>query len=383
MMQVNGKVNRDFLKKIKWRWLIAFLLITACVDPINFKVPPPKFLLVVEGMISDRPGPYTIKVSRSLGLDAISLTRTPVINCSIQLYDDAGNVEDFYETTTLGTYATRGVMQGQVGRTYHIQLKTGDGKTFESTPEQIKPVGEVESIRQEFEGRTVATNYGEKAADVFKIFIDAKGVGSDENYVRWRFTGTHQVVTYPELHEIFLQVSAYKDPLPCSGYIITPALGGGKILKVDECTCCTCWVNQYESAPLLSDEQLVDNKEFRNIKVGEVPVNNITFAYQYMVLVEQMSLSRNTFDFFKLIRAQKEGASSLFQPPYGEIKGNIKAIDSQDPVVGLFWATSISSKAIFLTQNDVPYPVTPPDVIADDCSTFYENSSTTKPEFWQ
>src|SRR5258708_31300764 len=94
------------------------------------------------------------------------------------------------------------------------------------------------------------------------------------------------------------------------------------------------------------------------------------------------SLSKKSFEFFRLIRAQKEGTSSLFQPPFGEIKGNVSPVDSSEPVVGLFWATSVKTKYLFIFPSEVPYLLTPMDVIPNVCTVF-SNSSTTQPAFWQ
>jgi len=113
-----------------------------------------------------------------------------------------------------------------------------------------------------------------------------------------------------------------------------------------------------------------------------VPVNNATFYKKYMVQVEQMSLSRKAFEYFRMIRSQKEGASSIFQPPSGEIRGNVRATNSSDPVIGLFWASAVSTKTIFIQKTDLPYPVTPITFSTAACYDYYPNSSTEKPALW-
>jgi hypothetical protein len=91
------KLWRGFLRNLREifrnttvrpRSLIAFLLLSACVDRIYFDVPPPKLQTVVEGLISDGPGPYTVKVSRGMGLDAALAVRSPIEKMKIKLYDD-------------------------------------------------------------------------------------------------------------------------------------------------------------------------------------------------------------------------------------------------------------------------------------------------------
>ena len=375
-----GEIILTISSTLKLRWLMVFMLLNACVDPIYFDAPPAQSLTVVDGFISDSPGPYTVKVSTGLSLNTLSSTRKPVEKAKIKLYDDEGNTEDFTESSP-GVYMTGGIIQGQLGHSYHIVLETADGKIFESEPDRINPVGEVEQIKYEFEARTVQKSYGEVSADVFNIYVDAQAGEGDENYVRWRFTGTYKVFTFPELHMIFALEFYYKDPIPCSGVEVAPAEVGGKLVRFADCTCCTCWINQFESVPQVSDGQFIKDNQFRNVKVGEVPINSFTFYDQYLVEVEQMSLSKTSFEFFRLIRAQKEGASSLFQPPSGQIKGNVSPVNSTEAVVGLFWATSVKAKHLFITRSDVPYLLTPMDTIPNACTGF-SNSSTDKPELW-
>jgi hypothetical protein len=375
------KITKHFWN-VKIRWLIVFTIMSACVEQINFDSPPAQSMIVVEGFISDSTGPYTVKISRALDLDADSSRRQPVTNATITLFDDEGNEEDLAETDP-GVYMTGGVIHGQVGHAYHIHLETSDGKIFESAPDKIKPGGEIESIRYEFEEATEDKGYGELDADVFKVYVDAKTGSAGENFVRWRFKGTYKVFTNPELHVTFLQVSSYLTPVPCSGYIVVAALGGGKLEKIGECTCCTCWVNQFEEIPQLSDEQLISGNQFNNVEVAKIPINSSTFYDKYLVEVEQMSLSRTAFDYFRLIRAQKQGASSLFQPPSGEIRGNVSPLNSNDLVVGLFWATSVKRKSIFIPRGVVPYVLPPAVFVPDACTNYFPHSTTIQPASWQ
>ena len=375
---------KTFFWRMKIRWVVAFVLVSACVGPIDFKVPKEEFLTVVEGMISDSPGPYTVTISKGISLASDSTYRPPVTNVKVKLFDDEGNTEDFTEVKP-GVYSTGGIIQGQVGHSYYIRMETADGKIFESEPDKINPVGEIENIRYEYEARTVVKTYGEIAANVFKIFVDANAGSGNGNYVRWKFTGTYKVVTYPELRMTYTPpYTPYKDPAPCSGYILVggPTGSGGLLEKVGECECCTCWVNEFEPLPQLSDTQLISGTQFNNIKVGEVPINEVVFYDKYMVDVEQMSLTKQAYNFFKLIRTQKQGASSLFQPPSGEIMGNINPVNTNETVVGSFWASSINKKSIFILPSAVPYNIVLRDSVLNPC-TNYPNSSTIKPEGWE
>lgn len=371
---------------------MLFFLLSACVDRIEFDAPDATSQLVVEGMITDSPAPYVVKISNASSLSIDSVYQIPVSNIKVKLHDDEGNAEDFIEIEA-GTYATSGNITGKIGHAYHITLETTNGKIFESVPDTIHATGQIEEISYEFESRVATVDFGKSQSDVFKIYLNSNAGerSGPGNYVRWRFTGTYKVVTNPELYWYWASGFPLKAPWQCSGYIVVPAgelpptpPGEGRLEKVDECTCCDCWVNQYEDKPQLSDTELINDNRFNHIKVTEVPINQATFYEKYRVSVEQMSLSKTAFDFFKLMRAQKENANSLFQPPSSGLRGNIFAVNSKESIVGLFWATSISTKAIVIQRSEVPYTLPPIYMVAQPCDgRFYSNSSLTKPVFWE
>jgi hypothetical protein len=359
------------------------LLLLSCVDPIEFEVPPAQSQLVVEGLITDAPGPYRVRLTRAMSVGNEIPIPKLVPRARITLFDDEGNSEDFADAGN-GEYLTGGVITGQVGHRYYIKIVTDDGNTFESEPDLLTPVGTVKEIRYEFEERAQVLEYGEFRGDVFNVYIDSEAGTTDETFVRWKLTGTYEVLTTPHLHRTWLQGELwFATPLPCSGYVVVPALGGGGLEQRAACTCCTCWANEYEVSPQISDNSMISGSEFKNVKIGEVTINSATFFKKYLVLVQQMSLSRTAFDFFSLIKGQKEGVLSLFQPPSAEIRGNVKPVGNTNAVVGLFYASSISQKSLFITPDKVPYVLPPIDFSWSECYNYYRNASTTRPALWE
>lgn len=368
----------------KYTWIIVFSLIGACVERIEFDVPDALGILVIEGFITDENTPYSVKITRGFPLGSDSIIQSTVSGATVTLFDDMGHEEILTEKEP-GLYTSNGVINGEVNHTYFIRIRTADGLLFESDPEQINPVGAIKNITYEFEPRTKVETFGEVDVPVFNIFVDADAGNATEQYIRWRYTGTYEVLNYPELHYTWNPpYTPYKNPWPCSGYILVggPEGSGGILQQVGECTCCNCWVTLPEELPQLSDTQLISGNEFRHIKVGEVPINNQTFFTKFKVSVEQLSLTRTAFDFFKLIREQKENAASIFQPPSGEIRGNIRGLNNSNPVVGLFWAAAVNRQVIYLFPDDVPINLTPADFSTYPCYEQYNNATNQKPEGW-
>jgi Domain of unknown function (DUF4249) len=363
------------------KYILFFLGISGCVDPFNLDVPVGSNPLFVEGFISDDPGPYQVMVSRAFNLTADSAIRVPVTDASIWLYSDRGEKEQLHEVNP-GVYQSSSVIRGQVGNSYHIELTTSDGRKITSSPETISPGGEISEIRTDFEPRVRVEPYGEVNADVLNVVID--GVVPQKSYARWKLTGTYKAVTYPELHQTYNPpYTPYKNPFPCSGYILVggPEGSGGILQQVGPCECCTCWANDYEQIPQTSDSELVVDGNFRNVKVGEVQITSERFYEKYLIQVEQMSLSKTAFDFFTLIKKQKVENSSIFQPSLGRIVGNVRSNDVE--VVGLFWATSITRSTKYVTTKDLPYPLTPFDFSTLPCYSFYPNSTAVQPKIWE
>jgi hypothetical protein len=362
---------------------ISITMSVGCIDKVDFPAPAPGSLTIIEGMISDQIPPYSVKVSRALPIDSDSTYHGPVRNATIFLFDDQGNSESLHEIEP-GTYKTGGQIHGMIGHAYKITVTTDDGVLFESDYDTVRASGQIDSIRYQYQAKTATQSFGTVQADFFNIFVDAHAAPEAGPYTRWRFTGTYKAVSNPELHSILLQGSTWlKDPRLCSGYVVEPGFGGGILVQKNECTCCTCWAHHFETKPQLSDVFLVQNGTFNNIKVAEVPINPATFYEKYQVFIEQMSLSRAAFGFFKAIRNQKEGASSLFQPQSGEIPGNISTRNSASKVAGIFWATSIHEKKIYITREEVPYNLPPIYFVPDACTSYYPNSSTQKPAEWE
>lgn len=356
---------------------ITVLLTASCVDRVDFEIQDNgDGILVVEGFVSDAPGPYTVKLSRSFNADDNLFFGNPVVAKKVELFDGEGN-SVILDPVEIGTYQSdSNGFRGEIGKKYHLMIELFDGKIFESSPDELTNGGQIENVTYEFvktPQQTGPTKYG------FKVFVNANS--NNNPYIRWKFTGIYKFLTYPELHRIGGTCPPNirgADPLPCS-------------LEEGGCKCCLCWVSDYESKPHLSSREIVTNGDYKNVEVGYVPFDEITFAMgKYMVRVEQMSLSQQAYDYFNVIKDQKEGSNSLFQPSFGKVGTNFMAINSTAEVIGVFYATSISSKAVFINAKDAPISVPSPTFefftncfFWDACNKVFPNASTTPPPEWE
>lgn len=362
--------------------IFVFLLCWACVDRITFDTDESVvFPIVVDGFISDQPGPYTIELTKAFDIESKTSFKTQISAKRVEIFDDQGYSEVLTQIRT-GVYQTDPAgIRGEIGRSYKLRIELLDGRVYESIPDQLVESGNIESVYFNFnisKDANGANTYG------FDVFFDSNSGDQKGYYFLWKFIGTFQAETNPELWVETCGQGKCPRPRPCSGYIVGT---DGQLVQVSECECCTCWYDIQNDVPIVSDDQFVEGGQFKSVKAGYVPLNKWTFLHKVHAQVQQRSLSRNAFDFWRAVKAQKEATTSIFQPVSGKIKGNFTQISGQQtPMEGLFYATSITRKSVYITREDVPNQalIPPQDLpFRDNCQLLFPNSTLEKPSYWE
>ncbi|MDQ2658239.1 MAG: DUF4249 domain-containing protein [Bacteroidota bacterium] len=358
---------------------ILFFFIDGCIDPLPVRILKQEPKLVVDGSITNEPGPYQVRLSFSTDLAQSVEKRLPATNASVWIIDDAGESEMLTEVAA-GVYETNaGGMRGEIGRAYNIRIILSSEKEYYSLPQKMAPSGTIENIYTEFERNALNGDEPARPQDAVNVFIDSHGSGDEASFFRWRWTAVYHGRTYPELRTKGLPGGAtIPDPPACSGWIYDR----GELLRVGDCTCCSCWPYEYNSVAILSDPRFTSDNFFRKVQVAQIPVVPMRFHDKYYLELEQISLSEDAFKFWALVKAQHESAGSLFQPSAVKVTGNIRALDSDERALGVFEVSAITRRSFFVTQDVLPDPLPPIEQIAEDCTLVYTNGTNQKPTFW-
>jgi hypothetical protein len=239
------------------------------------------------------------------------------------------------------------------------------------------PAGELHNLYFEFQENVLSTANSDVPVDAFHVYIDATGTEGQPNLLRWRWRGTYEAHTFPELRTINTP-EAVPAPLPCSGFIYAD----GALSKLFECTCCSCWPFEFSSVPTISDNENVADNNFKKIPVAKIAVDGMRFYSKYHIEVEQLSVSEAEYEFWNLIRIQQESAGDLFQPNAVKVRGNIKSQDPNEEVLGFFSVSAVKKKSVFITRNDIVGEKPATDVFAFECIKRYPESVVEAPPFW-
>jgi hypothetical protein len=327
--------------------LLGTACIDACVDRLHLDIgDQAPYPVVIDGFISDQPPPYQILVTKAYDIQSKESPRERISVKQLVLSDDLGTQEEFIEVTH-GVYQTSGAIRGRVGGVYKLYIRLLDGREYESIPDTLHPAGTVDKVYFQFrEDRTQqnTTNYG------FDVFFDSTPENRNDYRLLWKFVGTYKV-------------------------------------SID---CCTCWPYLYNPIPMVSDGQLIESGQFVRIKAAYVPITGWIFMNKVHAAVNQMSLSRNAFEFWKAVKSQQEAVGSLFQPITGKIPKNFNQLSGEPAdIYGIFFSTSVSSNSVYITKRDVPDQRFIPELQhpfnrepPDECIDQFPGSSSVNPPYW-
>lgn len=346
------------------------ILLNSCVDPFSVPKMTSSPQLVVDATITTEPGPHTVTLSYTSALSNDYTNRVFVTGAYLTIKDETADSTILLTEGVTGKYNTPVNWKAKVGRHYTLHIKLSDGREYKSDTQEVRPPGEIEGLNPVFLPNSINQNDPSLPQNSFGIYIDSKGVAGANNFFRWRWTGTYKVVTDPgSKTRIDPNCNCeVPDPPPCS---------------VGLCTCCECWVNDFSSLAMVSDNRFSLDNAFYNVLLGKITVEPFRFFQKYHIAVEQLSLSESAYEFWKRVQAQQQGATDIFQPNAIKIQGNVEAVTHPgEKVFGVVAFCSVARSSMFILRDQVPVPILHPPVIKEDCRIAFRYSTNVKPDFW-
>ena len=126
-------------------FLLFSLSLNTCTDSLKGVTKTADGVLVVEGSVTDQPGPYEVKLYLK-SLDVNIKTKTPVQNADVMVLDDKGNSYPFMEGDKGRYISDPADFSGIPGRCYKLKIELDNGKTYQSKSEKLKAAPVVDTI---------------------------------------------------------------------------------------------------------------------------------------------------------------------------------------------------------------------------------------------
>lgn len=309
------------------RYLIILIILvssfTGCVTQFFPDVGEKENYLVVEGLITDQPGPYKIRISSSWPIDPDIYKPSPqMAGYMVYVTDDLGRQYNFAHNHWQGGYFSDPLsFRGEVGRKYILHINSQDN-AYVSKPMELKAVPAISNLTAEI---IQNNNYGfGKSVPGYQVYVGTYDSLKKSTYYRWNFTETWEF-RIPYVYETIVNRTCWKTAYSDKIYI--------------------------KSTSLLTEDRVVKN-----------PLNFITtetdrLKVKYSVLVRQFSLTEDEYNYWEKIQRLKENVGSIYDVTPFSVESNISSVNNpNEKILGFFSVSSVSEKRLFIKNTLTGFP---------------------------
>jgi hypothetical protein len=306
--------------------MVMVVFYTSCVKSFAPEIEKYGELMVVDGWITDSPGPYTVRLSTSSQLKQL-VKFNPYSGCKLTVTDDVGGSFSLTEKTA-GVYKTDSASFRAIpGRKYKLTILAPNGEEIESTEEQLPNSVAIDKLYEEFQHRSDPQKY--YGRDGFQFFVDLGTLPTRDNFFLWKLDCTYKFKVDYEISSYYTDGKRYD------------------VIKGDTLREC------YRNVDIL-DFYLLSTKDLQQPIVKRFPLNyedNYTKALtiRYSLFVKQYAINESSFEYWNAIKKMRDGQSDLFSQQPFQVKNNIFNLTHTDvPVLGYFTVAGYSEKRIFV-----------------------------------
>lgn len=303
---------------------IFFLVFSACIEPIELDIDNEPGILVVEGVISNSPGPHRVKISRTAIGQRVPI---PESGAEVVLHDDQGNTYSYFEELPGIHVIPFGVVNAYPGISYHIELVLSDGSMYESAPERMAGQLAKDTVYYDFvEFTEINENSIPITTNSMEIYLDSNIPSSDRPlYYRWVTEEAYQ-----------FKPTDFPDPF---GNIPDPCFFF-KSLDPQRINL----FNSLEERGGKINQRLLARRDI-----------DASLLHRYFIVVNQFGLTQEAYTYWDNVRKNIEQTGSIFDIPPATVIGNIKNFnDPSMAVYGYFGVSPVAVTRTELNGDDVP-----------------------------
>jgi len=155
-------------------FLLTIIIFIGCDKEIQLPLDPNASLLVIDGSITDEPGPYFVKLSKST--DIGNTNGNPLVNNASVIISDNQGIRDTLIQNINGLYQTKKI-RGFYGNTYFLEV-TVEGKKYTASSTMANKVP-LDSLRI----NTFLVN-GEIRYSIIPVYTDPIQLGNSYRFIQ-------------------------------------------------------------------------------------------------------------------------------------------------------------------------------------------------------
>lgn len=322
-------------------YLIIIFGITSCLDPFSFERVDKDPSIIIDGSIRNNDGPHLLTISNVLSFGDKFID--PIEGALVTLIGPEGNIQ--FEEDSPGRHIIRkGIVTGEPGKLYSIQIEMPNGDMIESIPEIMPEPIKMLRAHSKFVRLQVLTRSGlPRRENAVEVSIDANfpdPLAETPYYIRY---GIEEDFSYPEQ-----SCGGLHQPKTC--YVNTPSFTNDFTLLTSE----TLGRTQVESLVVLEKGDL----------------NPSHYRGKHYFTVSQLSISKSAFQYWERLKEVINQDGTVFDRPPARVLGNLYNQSSNEiPVLGYFEVAAVDIKRTSFLPSDF-FEFTG---ITEECSLFSRN----------
>jgi hypothetical protein len=306
-------------------WVGAGLLgLAGCVEPyVPAVVDAPTSALVVDGFINGN-GRTRIKLSRTTTL-ASSASPPVEKGAKLFLVDDTGVRYAFTERAS-GSYQSDS-LQLNPARQYQLRITTAANAVYESDRVPLKVTPIIDKLNWRIDDSQL------------HIQLSTHDASQQSRYYRWSFIETWEFnAAFPSYLE----------------YDTKQSIIVGRTTPIY-----TCWRTERPSAIKQASTAQLSQDELTDVNLLSISTRAERLKIRYSVLVNQYAETPEEFAYNELLRKNTEAVGTVNDPLPTQLTGNVHRVDnSSEPVLGFVGAHTIQQQRLFISRQELPFPVT-------------------------
>jgi hypothetical protein len=330
--------------------VVAFVTTLACRERYGLPLESPQTgFLVVEGniLVGD-----TTRINLSRTSPIAERRLAPERGASIQIEGSDNSIYQLAEQAdTAGLYKSNTIVQNNNVQ-YRLTIRAG-GKEYQTKWLDVIKTPQIDSVtwkRDEFDNGVTIT-------------AASSGNGGDSRYYKWDYD---EVWEFHSKYESTAYFTYVLNPNGTKDYRCMDVTRDG--VTYNSClepwyypptgrrndSMYTCWKYQKSSnLNIGSTAAQTDNVLMRPVR--KIPVNAWELSWLYSILVKQMGLSKDGYEFYRILEANSESLGTIFDAQPSELKTNLLCITNpSEKVIGFVDATNVQSRRLFISIRQLP-----------------------------
>ncbi|MGE0088023.1 MAG: DUF4249 domain-containing protein [Bacteroidales bacterium] len=320
--------------------LFVILVFAGCKDEVFLQNTNNEPKLVVDGFITNESEPCIIELSITNEINEIK--KIPYTGCIITLYENTGISEILIEIAP-GIYsASQDGINGTIGKSYKITIKTPDEKEYFTEFQEMKEPVEIDSVYAELS--SVDLKEYPFILPGYQFYTTSMEATDKESYFLWKMIETYQYTADYQPVDIINSTSTVADYL--------------KLYR--------CWKTESVKYFYTGTTASLTTPKIIHQPLHFVGTETNRLQERYSLLLKQYSIDSKTYDFWKCLNEQVTSENILFSTQPYNVVGNVKNLNNSNEIVlGNFTVASVTHKRIFVDRPRVTH------YYDTDCSVNY------------